>query len=460
MNSRTNRSKTEVCTTERANIRVLLTGTNRWALAARLAMSLNDIGCEVFAVCPAGSSAIARTQAVRRYFRYSGVRPLASLDRAIRAVNPDLVIPTCDRGVEHLHELYAQAKKRGPEAQAVTELIESSLGAAEYYSLISSRYDLLALAQEEGVRVPRFGRLTTDEELDRWREREPLPWVMKADGTWGGQGVRVVHSLEAAKSSMAELPRRFRLHRAIKRLIVNRDSFWLRPWWRGIKRPVTVQSFIHGRPANCTAVCWKGQLLALICVEVVRSHGATGPASVIRIVENRDMRAAAERIAGRLRLSGFFGLDFMIEEGTNDVLLIEMNPRPTPPCYLRLGEGHDLPGALMAKMTGQSVPKRPPATTNRLIAYFPLGIKGNEDILPHCYRDTPQGDSQLLEELVHPFPDRTLLFRLVQWLSRKRAQGAPDGSGVWDRAVGIEADSDATLCGEETVQRPKKAANR
>ena len=453
-----NRCTTVICPKERAKIRVLLTGTNRWALAARLAMSLNDVGCEVFAVCPSGPSALARTQAVRQRFRYSGLRPLSSLESAIRAVNPDLVIPTCDRGVEHLHELYLEAKSRGPESQAIAELIELSLGEPSNHSLISSRYDLLVMAQEEGIRVPRFGRATNDEELNRWREQVPLPWVMKADGTWGGQGVRIVDSLEAAMTSMDELPRRFRFHRAVKRMIVNRDSFWLRPWWQGIRRPVTVQSFIHGRPANCTAVCWKGQLLGLICVEVVRSHGATGPASIVRIVENRDMRYAAERLASRLMLSGFFGLDFMIEEGTNHVLLIEMNARPTPPCYLRLGEGRDLPAALVAKLAGKPAPKRAAATANRLIAYFPLGLRGNEDILPRCYQDSPRGDAQLLAELSNPFPDRTLLFRFVQWFGRKRSQSQPDGSGVWADSEGFE---EARNDSEETpVQRAKKAARR
>jgi len=402
-------------------IRILLTGTNRWGLAARLAISLSEAGCEVFAICPSGSSAIRKTQVVRRVFRYSGLRPLQSLEAAIEVVHPDLLIPTCDRGVEHLHELHARAKSQGDRGKAVANLIENSLGPERGYKLISSRYELLAVAQEEGVRVPRFGRLRNDAELADWQAKEAFPWVMKADGTWGGQGVRIVQSQKSAASSLVELPEVFRFPRAIKRMLVNRDSFWLRPWWNRIKRGVTVQSYIQGRPANCSVVCWKGRVLAFIGVEVVRSDGSTGPASIVRIVKNAEMKSAADRIATRLELSGFFGLDFMIEEGSNNPYLIEMNPRPTPPCYLRLGQGRDLPGALWAQLAGKPLPNHPVTTRNDLIAYFPQALKGNEDILADCYRDVPKDEPKLLRELLNPFPDRTILFRLVQLFTRKRA---------------------------------------
>ena len=48
-----------------------------------------------------------------RTFRYSGLRPIESLKAAIDAVDPDIVVPSCDRSVEHLHELYELEKSRG-----------------------------------------------------------------------------------------------------------------------------------------------------------------------------------------------------------------------------------------------------------------------------------------------------------------------------------------------------------
>jgi hypothetical protein len=125
----------------------------------------------------------------------------------------------------------------------------------------------------------------------------------------------------------------------------------------------------------------------------------------------------------RLGLSGFFGLDFMIEERTGDAYLIEMNPRVTPPCHIRLGKGRNLAGALRAQFAHQSIPEDAPVTEASMIAYFPRSSKGNKEVMQNCYQDVPENEPELVQELLNPFPDRTLLFRLVQWLSRTSVQG-------------------------------------
>jgi hypothetical protein len=251
---------------------------------------------------------------------------------------------------------------------------------------------------------------------------------LKADGTWGGGGVKIVFTPDEVRQSFAELARLFRLGYASKRLVVNRDSFWLRPWWNGSRHPVIVQSYIHGRPANCAVVCWKGRVLAGIGVEVVASDGPTGPASVVRVVDNAEMMFAAERIASRLGLSGFFGLDFMIEEGTGASYLIEMNPRTTPLCHLRLGQGRDMAGALWAQLSGQPFQEAPPVTQNEIIAYFPEACKS--ELLPSCFEDIPQGEPELVQELLRPWPNRTMLFRLFSRM--KRPSTSSTGAGTSD----------------------------
>lgn len=399
-------------------MKVLLTDTNRWALAARLAIGLSEAGCEVFAVCPKPGHALMKTRAVKRTFHYSGMRPLDSLITAIDAVDPDIIIPSCDRGVGHIHQLYARSQSGGMAGRKLAALIENSLGSPASHSIVSSRYDVLVLAREEGICVPRTSRVDTPQELESWQAREPFPWVLKADGTWGGGGVRIVHSPDQVRQSFAELARMFRLGRAIKRLLVNRDSFWLPPWWNGSQHAVTVQSYIYGRPANCAVVCWKGRVMAGIGVEVISSDGLTGPASVVRVVDNAEMMLAADRIASRLGLSGFFGLDFMIEEGSGNPYLIEMNPRTTSLCHLRLGKRRDMVGALRSQVVDQPLLEAPPATDNELIAYFPEGC--DSELLPSCFQDIPQGEPELIQELLHPWPNRTLLFRLFNSLNRKR----------------------------------------
>jgi hypothetical protein len=100
----------------------------------------------------------------------------------------------------------------------------------------------------------------------------------------------------------------------LKRVFIYRDPFSIKPWWNRSPQEITVQSFVQGRPANCAVTCWEGKVLAGIAVEVVASVAEVGPATVVRAVDGPEMIAAAERIARRLNLSGFFGLDFMIDE--------------------------------------------------------------------------------------------------------------------------------------------------
>ena len=74
-------------------VKVLLTDTNRWALAARLAIGLSEAGCQVSAVCPKPGHALMKTRAVQRTFHYSGLHPLESLTAAIEQVGDSVRPP-------------------------------------------------------------------------------------------------------------------------------------------------------------------------------------------------------------------------------------------------------------------------------------------------------------------------------------------------------------------------------
>lgn len=359
-------------------------------------------------MCPTRGHPLLKTSVVRRTFPYSGVRPLDSLVSAIEATKPQIVIPCDDRAVEHLHELYARSRNLGQPGRDIAALIERSLGSPESFPIVSSRIDLLRIAREEGLRVADTNLINAAEDLRSWSARQKLPWVLKADGTAGGRGVKIAGTAGQAQKYFMELSGLFGSARAIKRLIINRDPFWLRPWWNGTRPPVIVQSYIHGRPANCAVACWDGRVLAGIGVEVVNTAGPTEPANIVRVVDSPEMMFAAERIARRLRLSGLFGLDFMINE-SGEAYLIELNPRATPLCHLQLGQGRDMIGALWAQLSGQPVREIPPITQNEVIAYFPQASKCQSEFLKSTFYDIPQGEPDLIQELLSPWPDRTLL---------------------------------------------------
>jgi len=188
------------------------------------------------------------------------------------------------------------------------------------------------------------------EDLKWWCKHQSLPVVLKADGTWGGNGVRIALTSSQVEQCFSELIRRPRPTEVIKRLLLDKDRFWLPSWLDHSTLPAQVigQSYVRGRAANCAALCWEGRVLALIGVEVVSTQGAEQgrPASVVRVVDNVEMSLAAQRLAKCLGMSGFFGLDFMIEDSTEAAYLIEMNPRCTKPSRLGLGAGKDMVTAL------------------------------------------------------------------------------------------------------------------
>jgi ATP-grasp domain len=397
--------------------KVLLTDTNRWANSARIAIGLGKAGCCVSAVCPTRGHPLLRTRIVQETFPYSGLRPLESLVAAIEVTEPQIIIPCDDRGVQHLHELYVRARSRGTSGAGLANLIEYSLGSPESYPIVSARCDLLRIACEEGVHVPDTKTLKTTDDLESWQAGHRFPWVLKGDGTFGGKGVRIAHTLGEAEKFFLEITGMFGATRAIKRTIVNRDPFWLRPWWNNHRPAIIVQSYIQGRPANCAFVCWKGKVLAGIGVEVVSSEGLTGPADIVRVVDNPEMMLAAERMARRLGLSGFFGLDFMVEDGSGATYMIEMNPRCTPLSHLQLGKGRDMMEALGAQLAGRPLQEIPAVTQNEMIAYFPQAWQCKSAFLQSSFQDIPQGEPDLVEDLLRPWPDRSLLFRIVSKVS-------------------------------------------
>jgi ATP-grasp domain len=397
--------------------RILLTDTSRWASSARMAVSLSEVGFEVFAVGP-HRGPLAKTRAVRQTFPYSGIRILKSLEHAIGETRPSLVIPCDDRAAGHLHKLHRFALDSGPARRELATLIEHSLGLPQSYPVVSSRYDLLEIAREEGLRVPATYVLAGMGEVEALRERLDFPWVLKADGTWGGRGVKVVCNSKEAKQSFSQMTDSFGAARALKRLVVNRDPFYIRPWLNHFRPSVVAQRYIQGQPANCAVVCREGKVLAGFGVEVVSAEGATGPAGLVRVVEGSEMMHCAKRLASRLSLSGFFGLDFMVEEGGGRSYLIEMNPRCTPLCHLRLGEGRDMVGALYEQLAGRQAEHRSAVTENSLIAYFPQAWTSESASFKSSFQDIPRNEPELVEELLRPWPERSLLFRMAKYLGK------------------------------------------
>jgi hypothetical protein len=352
-------------------------------------------------------------------FPYAPLSPLESFRAAIEGFIPDIIVPICDRSVQHLHQLHAQCATQGELGRQIGGLIERSLGPADSFSIVSSRYDLLMMAKEAGIRVPETVRVDSVDDLRRWENRPPV--FLKADGSSCGLGVRRAGTLSSGERALRQLTCGISAFGLVSQLLLYRDRARTISAWSDPQPGIIAQTIVIGRPANCSVVCWRGQLLAGIAVEVVQADGPCEPAVVVQVIESSEMLDAAKQIAHRLQLTGFFGLDFILEEDSGKTHLIEMNPRCTPPCFLNLGEGRDLLAAFWAKLTEQEMPQRMTATQKTRIAYFPTAvlrgsvtISGSESL----YLDLPSGQPELVQELLHPWSEMSLAGRALNQLRR------------------------------------------
>jgi formate-dependent phosphoribosylglycinamide formyltransferase (GAR transformylase) len=374
----------------------MLAATCAWPSTAKLAIALARDDAEVVAIA-SFNHPLGLTDAVSRLFRYSAAAPVRSLAAAISRSTPDLIIPCDERAVGHLHKLQRTTRDAGVKA-----LIERSLGAPEGYPSTLGRGPLMALCERFHLRTPPSRLIKDVADLKAWAEQQPFPWVLKADGSWGGLGVRVVHSLQEATTALRELSQPVGLRFALRQVVERQDWFWLAARLAWSRPEIIAQAHVKGRPATCALAAWRGEVIGAIQARAHDQATGTGPSSVVELVNDRGMAEAVRRIVAALELSGLFGFDFIIESETRTPYLIEMNPRSTPLCHLQLGVGRDLVGVLLARLRGAPAPIRPPVTASKTIALFPDALQREPDhpLLKSAYHDVPWEEPALVREIL------------------------------------------------------------
>jgi hypothetical protein len=306
-------------------------------------------------------------------------------------------------------------------------LIERSLGNSSSYSLVHSRFQLLTLARTLGITVPRTELIHQAQDMADWVAEQPYPFLLKKDGTWGGQGVRVVRTA-------AELKETFHLLSQPESLNA-RIATWLRTGngaafarLRCLRSPeLTAQAFIEGTPANSMYACHNGEVLGEVQARVAASRGKTGPSIVIQLMQDSRIHAAGVKLARELNISGFFGLDFMLDERTGEPYLIECNPRATQLGHLSVAGQADLASVLWAQWQGVHTPSPEDASLGSAIWIYPDGRRLTEETASFsgCRPDAPPEEMAELERMVRDAaPTRVRLRRAVRKLFSK-FRGAP-----------------------------------
>lgn len=342
---------------------ILIVTTQTWLQVTRLAVRFSHHGCRVSALCPPESE-LRFYERLHSFHVLRPRRPLRSLEKAIARSGADYLVPGDDLAVWLLQEL----GERSPQHKC---LVERSIGPCRSFATVRSRHGLLALAATLGIEVPETVPARRPQDAEAWSrasaqkpaQNSGLPFLLKKDGTWGGGGVEIVTDLAALPHHYARLEARPPLLDRMKQKLPASKALVMPASW--ISDPeVSAQRYVEGVAANAMFACDRGRILGTVQAHVIAARGKTGPALMIGLVKDERIERAGRLLADSLQLSGFFGLDFILEKTTGTPVLIEMNPRCTQMGHFALSDQADLAGLLWARWTGAP----PPSVDGRELA--------------------------------------------------------------------------------------------
>lgn len=379
--------------------KILIITARRWFTAARLAMAFTSSGCRVEIACPLNHP-VMLTRGIAARHSFHALNPIRSLHAAIRKSLPLLVVPTDDLATNYLYRLYHQAPFIDEASSFfIRALLQRSLGDPESFPVLSSRTAFLAAAQSHGIPTLPTENLPDQASLDRWLSLNALPAVLKADGTSGGEGVKIVRTSAEAAKVWRKLRAPLDIARVVHKVGVERDLHHIVPWIMRRRRTVSIQPFVSGSDANIAVACWKGELLGAISADVLQVSRPRGPAALVEISQDDQMLGAARTMVKALSLSGLCGFDFVTDDKTGQTFLIEINARATQTCHLPYGAPRDLIPALVSRLQGRPLPNLNESRRRGIIALFPSAWQSGvpKEMLDSTHQDIPWDEPRLVE---------------------------------------------------------------
>jgi biotin carboxylase len=221
--------------------------------------------------------------------------------------------------------------------------------------------------------------------------------VLKVDGTSGGYGVRIVSTLEEAKEAYETISVPVSVPCAVKRMVVDRNETYLMPALKQATPVVNLQRFVSGDEATCTAACWQGEVVGCVALRVIKNSGRVGWSTVVQVIDEPEVLQAIKKLCRRLRVTGLYGFDFILERESGRPFLLEINPRATPTTHLRTSAG-SLAFALRLALTGTGTKPEPLYRTGERIALFPQEWHRDpeSDFLKTARNDTPWNEPEFV----------------------------------------------------------------
>jgi glutathione synthase/RimK-type ligase-like ATP-grasp enzyme len=386
-----------------AKLKILVIATQKTPLAARISMALASVGFRVAALTPYGHP-VRRSRKIQNHFANHTRPRFRSTVRAIHQWSPDLLVCTDDLAVRDLQALHKRTAASDDKSQRrISELIELSLGPTTSFPAMHNKSDFSALVETEGLRCPKTIVIPATRAFESVPAELMYPAVVKADQSSAGVCVRIVNSDAKARAAVWELQTPSTWYSIFRWLSgASLGSAALARLMLPLRRTLSLQQYIPGRPSNRAVICWKGKVLAGISVEAIEVKYEHGPASVVKLIDHPEMAMFAERMVKRLGLSGFVGFDFVLDS-SNQAWIIEMNPRVTPICHFSLADGTNLAGSLYAQMTGRRPPSRLAAINHCPIALFPdeIARSPSSQYLQSCQHDVPWNEPEFVRIMLN-----------------------------------------------------------
>ena len=212
-------------------------------------------------------------------------------------------------------------------------------------------------APAAAIPIPDSRVAATLEQASQAARELGYPLVLKADYSYGGQGVRLVCEAQELATAYHE---------------ISKDQ------------PVVVQSFVAG-PVGSTCVLFDhGRALAWSSSYTWASSSAFAPSSARHFMVHPQMEAIIEKIGRLTTFHGFCGIDWIHRADDDSLCVLEFNPRPTPTIHLGIRCGVDFPRAVRAMLGGADAapvqrPQLPPPD-QRIVYMFPQHLE-------HCLFD-------------------------------------------------------------------------
>ena len=350
-------------------------------------------GFEVVLIAPKDSLA-----AKSRYVSHIGLLAttatpmewLLELIRMIDAHAPEALVP-CDEMAVRLLVTVALDPPPGFDPALKTrlvKLVEASLGDPRFYVASIDKTMLPAAAAALGVRVPDYAIAASVDDARRHSTALGYPAVVKRRFGFAGEGVAIVSTDEELAAAAQRLLRP--------------DQLDLGEW----RTPqLLVQRFIAGTYHSQALAAERGATLESFAWERhVATAAVKGQSSVLRFVRSPETLAFSETLCRGFGMSGFFNVQFVLDERSGDAHLLEINRRLVT--HMHLGErvGKDLASAFFNRRERATGPRAQEGNgdASGVIAVFPrewLRDPASPNLVDFPV-DVPWDDPALLEAML------------------------------------------------------------